>query len=163
VAEAEEAGLARESDRVTRELAGVSAASAELEALATELQPLSQIAEEFQRYERLAREEGRRQTLVETERSLSDELTRLRERRARVFNAPILEEEATIDHPAHETVAGFLDAVQGRTPSWTWRVPEERLNAALDVGRRWTVERYGTTDIRLEERVRQRWWVFEVS
>ena len=73
------------------------------------------------------------------------------------------EEEATIDHPAHETVAGFLDAVQGRTPSWTWRVPEERLNAALDVGRRWTVERYGTTDIRLEERVRQRWWVFEVS
>ena len=84
-------------------------------------------------------------------------------REALIAHGAVFEEEATIDHPAHETVAGFLGAVQGRAPSWTWRVPEETLNAALDVGRRWTVERYGTTDIRLEERVRQRWWVFEIS
>ena len=57
VAETEEAALARDEDRVTRELAGVAAARTELEALATELTPLAEIAEEFQRYERLAREE----------------------------------------------------------------------------------------------------------
>jgi exonuclease SbcC len=119
VAEAEEAGLAREADRVTRELASVSVARAELEALATELQPLSEIAEEFQRYERLAREEGRRQTLVENERSLSDELTRLRERRARVFNAPILEEEATIAVEAkRKQLEESLGHLEARRTEW---------------------------------------------
>jgi GH24 family phage-related lysozyme (muramidase) len=75
----------------------------------------------------------------------------------------VVAEEAWIDHPTHETVTGFLDAVRALTPSWTWRVSQEQLDAALDVGRRWTVERFGSTDIRLEERIRQRWWVFEVS
>jgi exonuclease SbcC len=116
VAEMEEAGLAREADRVTRELAGVSAARSELEALATELAPLAEVADEFQRFERLAREEGRRQTLVETERLLSDELTRLRERRSRIFNAPIMEEEATIALEAKrkelEEGLGRLEAVR---------------------------------------------------
>ena len=69
----------------------------------------------------------------------------------------------TIDHPTHETVTDFLDAVRARTPSWTWRVSQEQLDAALDVGRRLTIERFGSTDIRLEERIRQRWWVFGVS
>ena len=57
----------------------------------------------------------------------------------------------------------FLDAVRARTPSWTWRVSQGQLDAALEAGRRWTVERFGSTDIRLEERVRQRWWVFDLS
>jgi len=96
VAETEETALARDLERIARELSGVNAARAELEALAAELEPLSALAEEFQRFERLAREEGRRQTLVETERLLVEELARLRERRARIFNAPVMEEEATI-------------------------------------------------------------------
>ena len=119
VAEAEEAGLARDADRVARELAAVAAARTDLEALATELKPLSEVAEEFQRLERLAREEGRRQTLVETERLLLDELTRLRERRARVFNAPVLEEEATIAVEAkRKELEEALGRLEARRTEW---------------------------------------------
>jgi exonuclease SbcC len=119
VSEAEEAGLAREADRVARELAAVSAARTELEALATELKPLSEVAEEFQRYERLAREEGRRQTLVETDRLLLDELTRLRERRARIFNAPVMEEEATIAVEAkRKELEESLGRLEARRTEW---------------------------------------------
>ena len=84
-------------------------------------------------------------------------------REAFLARGAVLVEETTIDHPTNETVTAFLDAVRARTPSWTWRVSQEQLDAALDVGTRWTVERFGSTDIRIEERVRQRWWVFEVS
>jgi exonuclease SbcC len=119
VAEAEETGLAREADRVARELASVAAARTELEALATELAPLAEVAEEFQRFERLAREEGRRQTLVETERSLSDELTKLRERRARIGNAPQLEEEATIAVEAkRKELEESLGRLEARRTEW---------------------------------------------
>ena len=34
---------------------------------------------------------------------------------------------------------------------------------ALDVGKRWTEEAIGFTEIRLEERIWQRWWVFDLS
>jgi exonuclease SbcC len=119
VAETEEAALAREADRVARELAAVAAARTELEALATELKPLAEVAEEFQRYERLAREEGRRQTLVETERLLLDELTKLRERRARVFNAPVMEEEATIAVEAkRKELEEALGRLEARRTEW---------------------------------------------
>jgi len=119
VAETEEAALAREADRIAREHAAVAAARSELEALATELQPLSEVAEEFQRYERLAREEGRRQTLVENERLLVDELTRLRERRARIFNAPVMEEEATIAVEAkRKELEESLGALEARRTEW---------------------------------------------
>jgi exonuclease SbcC len=119
VAEAEETALARDSDRVARELAAVATARAELEAIATELTPLAEVAEEFQRYERLAREEGRRQTLVDTERLLLDELTRLRERRARIFNAPVLEEEATIAVEAkRKELEESLGRLEARRTEW---------------------------------------------
>jgi exonuclease SbcC len=119
VAETEESALAREADRISREHAAVAAARSELEALAAELQPLSEVAEEFQRYERLAREEGRRQTLVENERLLVDELTRLRERRARIFNAPVMEEEATIAVEAkRKELEESLGALEARRTEW---------------------------------------------
>jgi hypothetical protein len=84
-------------------------------------------------------------------------------REAFIARGAVLVEEATLDHPSRETVAEFLDTVSARTPLWTWRVPQEQLDAALDVGRRWTVERFGSTDIRIEERIWQRWWVFQIS
>ena len=119
VAETEEAALARDADRVARELAAVAAARSELEAIATELKPLAEVAEEFQRYERLAREEGRRQTLVETERLLLDELTKLRERRARIFNAPVMEEEATIAVEAkRKELEEALGRLEARRTEW---------------------------------------------
>ena len=95
VAENEGAGIGREQDRVAREAAELSAAHAELEKLAVELAPLADIGTELKRLEALAREEGRRQTLTETERAVGEEIARMRERFEKVDAAPALEEEVT--------------------------------------------------------------------
>jgi exonuclease SbcC len=95
VAEGDENALARDVDRVTRDLAEVTTARVELDRIAAALAPLNEIQEEFRRLEDLARDEGRRQTLVETERLLAEELARLRERQASIARAPRLEEEIT--------------------------------------------------------------------
>jgi len=119
VAETEETALTREAERVRRELTSVAAARTELETLAVELAPMSELADEFQRYERLAREEGRRQTLVENERQLVDELTRLRERRTRIFNAPVMEEEATVALEAkRKELEESLGRLEARRTEW---------------------------------------------
>jgi len=75
-------GLARESDRLARELEGVAGARAELESIATQLAPLSEVMDEYRMLDALAREEGRRRTLAESLRALSEELTALRARQA---------------------------------------------------------------------------------
>jgi len=95
VVESDAAARTRELERIDAELADVAAARQELEALAVLLAPLATVAGEFRRYEDLAREEGKRQTLTDAEQSLSDELVRLRERRDRITRAPQLEEEVT--------------------------------------------------------------------
>jgi SAM-dependent methyltransferase len=68
-----------------------------------------------------------------------------------------------IIYPDEDTVAGLLDEVQRRSPSWTWRVPDEQLHRAIDVGRRWTLDRYGTLDVRLEETASVRWRAYDVG
>ena len=95
VAENEGAGIAREQERIGRESAELAAAHAELEKLAVELAPLADIGTELKRLEALAREEGRRQTLTETERAVGEEIARMRERFDKVDAAPALEEEVT--------------------------------------------------------------------
>src|SRR6476660_167937 len=97
VAESEAASYGRDLDRVNRDLAEVETADAELQRLAAELAPLGALSEELQRLDRLASEEGRRRTLLETERSLEEELRRLRERRERIETAPAFEGEVTLD------------------------------------------------------------------
>ncbi|HVE78574.1 MAG TPA: SMC family ATPase [Gemmatimonadaceae bacterium] len=93
VAEGEEAALGRDEERLRRELGDVANARADLERLSRDLKPLDEVAEEFQRLETLAREEGRRQALSETARALDEELGRLRERLARIEAAPARERE----------------------------------------------------------------------
>src|SRR6478609_8574755 len=114
VAESEASSYARDLERVNRDLAEVETADAELQRLATELAPLGALSEELQRLDRLASEEGRRRTLLETERSLEEELRRLRERRERIETAPALEEEVTLEleqkRAALEQVQGELEA-----------------------------------------------------
>ena len=111
VAESEEAGVRRELERLQRELAETAVARAELERLAIELTPLADIAAEFQRMEDLAREEGRRRTLLDTIRAAEDDLARLRERRERIAQAPQLEEEVTV---ALEAKRGELEQAEGQ-------------------------------------------------
>jgi len=97
VAEAEAATLARDGERVERELAEIAVMSAELARLRHDLAPYSSLVAELQRADALYREEGRRQTLSETERSLREELARIGERRAKVESAPALEREAMVE------------------------------------------------------------------
>ena len=75
----------------------------------------------------------------------------------------VLVREDTIEFETDETVAEFFDTVLARTPSWTWRVPQQQLDQAIDVGRRWSVERFGSVDVRPEEQTRTRWWTFHVD
>ena len=74
--------LSREAERLARELEGVAAARAELEAIALQIAPLNEVQDEYSRLNALAREEGKRKALSESLRLLSDELTTVRTRQA---------------------------------------------------------------------------------
>ena len=114
VVEGEVASYTRDAARVGRELGEIQNAEAELGRLAEELAPLAPLSEELQRLDQLASDEGRRRTLLDTERSLDEELRRLRERRERIETAPALEEEVTLElerkRAALEEVQGQLEA-----------------------------------------------------
>jgi len=118
-AEGEEAGLARDAERLTRELGGIAAAKAERDALATELIPYAALHAEFQHLEVLAREDGRRQSLVASRALLEDELAKLHERSARLDTAPRLEEEATMALQEKRASLEELDGkVEARRTEW---------------------------------------------
>ena len=93
VAEQEEAAEHREVQRLERDLADAASARAELDQLRRELEPFALLASEFQRLDVLARDEGRRRALLETQAALAEDLVRLRDRRAKLENAPTLETE----------------------------------------------------------------------
>jgi exonuclease SbcC len=97
LAETEETTLARDSERVERELAEIAAVSVDLARLRAELEPYPALYAELQRADELYREEGRRQTLSESERALREELARLAERRAKLATAPEFEAEAAAE------------------------------------------------------------------
>ena len=91
VAEQEEAAGQREVQRLERDLADAANARAELERLRAELEPFPLLASEFQRLDVLAREEGRRRALLEAQATIGQDIVRLRDRRAKLENAPTLE------------------------------------------------------------------------
>ncbi len=93
VAEGERASLVREADRLDRELAAIAAARGQLATLAVELAPVHSLEIEARELERACNEDARRGTLVDTEASLREEITRLRERRGKIESAPTLEGE----------------------------------------------------------------------
>ena len=110
VAESEAAAYARDEERISRELTDVTAADDELQRLAEELEPLSRLSEELHALDQLARDEGRRNALLDTERALDEEVRRLRDRRARIETAPALEEEATLEL---EQMRAMLELMEG--------------------------------------------------
>jgi exonuclease SbcC len=119
VAEGEETALARDTERLERELADVAATRTEREALTRELAPYPALHVEFQRLELLAREEGRRQTLLASHAALDDEVAKLRERRARIETAPRLEEEATDTLRERREALELLDGqLEARRTEW---------------------------------------------
>lgn len=88
-------GLVRESERLTRELDAVAQARAELETIATQLAPLSEVMDEYRMLDALAREEGRRRTLAEALRAVSDELSALRGRQAALASTAGMQDETS--------------------------------------------------------------------
>ncbi|HKG92257.1 MAG TPA: SMC family ATPase, partial [Gemmatimonadaceae bacterium] len=90
-------GLVREVARLERELASARAAAEELERVTRELAPLDALAAELKRLDKLCAEEGRRKALVEQERGLAEEVTRLAERLEKLEQAPAWEARATAE------------------------------------------------------------------
>ena len=109
VAEAESATLAREVERIARELDAATAAGVEVERLAQLLAPLPILRTELMRLDGLAAAEGRRQALLDSERALVDEAAKLAERRAKLAAAPTLERETEAQLTARRKE---LDTVQ---------------------------------------------------
>jgi DNA repair protein SbcC/Rad50 len=97
VSESEAAGLARDTERLDRELADVATARVELERIRVEIAPLGEIVLALHEMDRLYAEEGRRRTLLESTRALAEDLARLRERRAKIEAAPGLEEQVATE------------------------------------------------------------------
>ncbi len=109
VAEGHEASLSRDHARIARERSDVAAAREELERVRLELLPLAALRAQLAEHERIARDEGRRQTLVDTERLLAEERDRLRERRDQLAVAPELEVEARAELDQRRTELADTD------------------------------------------------------
>ncbi len=93
MAEGDRAALERDETRVASELAGTAVARLEMERAVVELAPFVALQAELRELERSYNEHARRGTLADTERSLADELLRLRDRLSKLETAPELETE----------------------------------------------------------------------
>jgi DNA repair protein SbcC/Rad50 len=108
VRESEEVALARDAERLERELAEIVAARKEIEEISAELNIHSELAAQLHDMERLFQEEGRRKELSRNRQSLEQELTRLRERGAAAQTPDDVLREAEL---ALQTVRDELEAV----------------------------------------------------
>ena len=97
-----------------RELGEIALARVELDELRLALAPWSSIVAELQQLDRLFSEEGRRVTLLDNERQLTDDIAKIAARREKIATAPQLEEEVTLQLEARrrefEQVSGELEA-----------------------------------------------------
>jgi SAM-dependent methyltransferase len=62
-----------------------------------------------------------------------------------------------------ETMADVIDEMERRSPSFTWDVPDDALRDAIEVMRRWTLDRYGRLDARLADRSVVRWHTYRIG
>jgi len=119
VAESEHGAAVRDVERLTRDVGELDVARAELESLAVLLAPLGAMQTELRAQDNLCREEGRRQTLSESERSLQDDLARLTDRQARVATAPALEAETVAELERGRQALGEVEAaLEARRTEW---------------------------------------------
>ena len=63
----------------------------------------------------------------------------------------------SFSYPETETIDYILDQMKRRSPSFTWTVSDEALDAAIGIARSWALERHGRLDVPLEERFEVRW------
>ncbi|HEV7703737.1 MAG TPA: SMC family ATPase, partial [Gemmatimonadaceae bacterium] len=119
VAEEEERSMSRDTARLARDLEEIAAARAERTELMRELDSYGELHAEFQRLEVLAREEGRRQALIETGQALADELHKLRARRQKVETAPKLDLEVSASLEERREELELVDGqLEARRTEW---------------------------------------------
>ena len=63
----------------------------------------------------------------------------------------------------HDTVATFVDGIERRSASWTWRATDAQLRAAIDAATTFALERYGTLDVRPEATSHVRWRAYDLG
>jgi SAM-dependent methyltransferase len=56
----------------------------------------------------------------------------------------------------------FFEEAAGKAYSWTWRVPDDELNAALDRVREWAAEEYGDFDAPFVQYVPMAWRAYDL-
>jgi SAM-dependent methyltransferase len=66
-------------------------------------------------------------------------------------------------YPETETIDDILDQMKRRSPSFTWTVSDEALDAAIEIARSWALERHGRLDVPLEERFEVRWHRYKLG
>lgn len=94
VRETEESALARDVERLEKELTEISAARAEIEAIRAELSVHAELATQLHEMERLFQEEGKRRALLQNERAITEELSQLKQRAAKAQILPDVLREA---------------------------------------------------------------------
>jgi SAM-dependent methyltransferase len=73
-----------------------------------------------------------------------------------------LVETPTVTGPDRGTIEEWFDEVRRRLYSWTWRVPGDRLLAAIDAVRPWARQRFGRLDGPPEPQHRLSWRVYDL-
>jgi SAM-dependent methyltransferase len=61
-------------------------------------------------------------------------------------------------YPGRDTWADVIEEMERRSPSWTWRVPDEAMERAVELGRRFVLDRHGSLDPLVSERFEVRWY-----
>lgn len=111
VRESEETALAREAERLEKELADIQQARREIEAISAELNVHADLAAQLRDMERLHQEEGRRKELVRGRQVIEQELEQLRRRLAGVAGA---EAELRAAESARDTLRQELEGLAAR-------------------------------------------------
>jgi DNA repair protein SbcC/Rad50 len=119
LAESEETTAGRELERLLQEMRSASSAREELHQLSITLRPLGRLRAELVLLDQLAREEGRRQTLEETERSVTRELSQLRSRVEHMDAGDDREVAIGTDlAAARSDLAGIEERFEARRTEW---------------------------------------------
>ncbi|MEX2102272.1 MAG: class I SAM-dependent methyltransferase [Actinomycetota bacterium] len=74
---------------------------------------------------------------------------------ARLADTPL------ITGPDHSSIERWFDEVRRRLYSWTWRVPDDRLQSAIEAVQPWAKERFGALDGPPEPEHRLAWRIYE--
>jgi SAM-dependent methyltransferase len=61
-------------------------------------------------------------------------------------------------YPGRDTWSDVLEEMEARSPSFTWRVSDEALRRAVELGREWVLERHGSLDLLVSDRFEVRWY-----